>query len=307
MRIFAAGLATETNTFAPFPAGRIAFEEAGVFRGDGSLKGGALGPMLKVWRDGAEAIGAEFVEGFSSFAQPAGITPRPVYEAYRDDILDQIARDGPFDVVLLALHGAMVAEGYDDCEGDLIGRARALLPDAVIGAELDPHAHLTAAMLECADAIVVAKEYPHIDFPQRAQELFEICIGAMTGKLRPVMAAFDCRMIGWYPTTKDPMRGITDRAVALEREPGVLSISLVHGFPWADVADVGTKVLVIADGDADLAAMKARELGLALYAEREALLPVLPTLSAALAEARGRNGCVGTVRANSILAFPAVP
>jgi microcystin degradation protein MlrC len=33
----------------------------------------------------------------------------------------------PVDGVVLGLHGAMVADGYDDCEGDLIERVRGIV------------------------------------------------------------------------------------------------------------------------------------------------------------------------------------
>lgn len=293
MRIYAAGLATETNTFAPFPTGRIAFEEAGVFRGDGSFGDGALSPMLRAWRRAAEAEGHEFVEGLSSMAQPGGTTPRVVYEAYRDEILAGLDAAGEPDVVLLALHGAMVAEGYEDCEGDLIARIRARVrPDTIIGGELDPHFHLTERMRRNADVLISAKEYPHTDFADRARELIAICVAARRGEVRPVMAAFDCRMVGWYPTTSEPMRTLVDRACAMEREPGVLSVSICHGFPWADVPEAGTKVLVVADGDRGVAAAKAAELGAALYAARWDLLPRFPPLGEALDKALSLDGRV---------------
>jgi microcystin degradation protein MlrC len=293
MKIFAAGLATETNTFAPFPTGHIAYEEAGVFRGDGSAGDGSLAPMLKTWKAAAQAAGDEFVEGFSSFAQPAGTTVRLVYEAYRDEILADLDARGPFDIVLLALHGAMVADGYEDCEGDLLAHIRARSrPDAVIGGVLDPHFHLTEKMLLNADVLIAAKEYPHIDFAERAQEVFDLCVATWKGELRPTFGAFDCRMIGWYPTTSEPMRSLVARARAMEAEPGVLSASIAHGFPWADVADVGTRVLVIADGDRELAAAKAEELGRAIYAERHALLPTFPPLAEALDRALSLAGRV---------------
>ena len=67
-------------------------------------------------------------------------------------------------MVLINMHGAMVAEGYLDCEGDLLGRIRALVgPDTVIGGELDLHCSITRAMTDAADALITFKEYPHID------------------------------------------------------------------------------------------------------------------------------------------------
>lgn len=293
MKIFAAGLATETNTFAPFPTGRIAYEEAGVFRGDGSSGDGGLSPMLRLWRKAAEAGGHDFTEGFSSYAQPAGTTVRTVYEGYRDEILADVAAKGPFDIVLLALHGAMVADGYEDCEGDLIARIRAISrPGTVIGGVLDPHFHLTEEMTRNADVLIAAKEYPHIDFADRAREVFGLCVAARRGEIRPTFGVFDCRMIGWYPTIAEPMLSLVARARTMETEPGVLSASIVHGFPWADVAAVGTRTLVITDGDVTLADAKAEELGRAIYDARRELLPKFPPLDAALDRALSLPGRV---------------
>ena len=42
----------------------------------------------------------------------------------RDEILAQCKAAMPLDGVLLGLHGAMVAQGYDDVEGDVIARVR---------------------------------------------------------------------------------------------------------------------------------------------------------------------------------------
>ena len=44
----------------------------------------------------------------------------------RDEVLTQLRAALPLDGVLFGLHGAMVAHGYDDVEGDLLERARAI-------------------------------------------------------------------------------------------------------------------------------------------------------------------------------------
>lgn len=81
----------------------------------------------------------------------------------------------PLDLVLLNMHGAMVAEGYDDCEGDLLARLRAVIgPEAVLGGELGLHCHITPQMLEAATALVTYKEYPHVDIGARAEDLFHL-------------------------------------------------------------------------------------------------------------------------------------
>lgn len=292
MKIFAAGLGSETNTFSASPTGLRGFEEGGIFRGDSRREADRMDAMvIGLFRDRAEADGHDFVEGLVTIAQPAGPTVQSVYESFRDEIVEQIRSEGPFDVVLLLMHGAMVADGYDDCEGDLLSKVRAVVGDeAVIGAELDPHCHLTPLMVEQANAVILMKEYPHDDFVPRADELYEICVGAAQGARRPTSAVFDCRMVGFYPTTNEPMASLLEKMRQTEQRPGVLSVSFAHGFPWGDTPETGSKVLVIADGDPALAEATAQEIGLAIYDLREALLPSYPDIEAALDQATAAGG-----------------
>ena len=284
MRIFTAGIITETNTFAPWPTGLAGYEEGGLFRGDASAAGDDNANVAaRLFRDLAHADGHDFVEGLFATAHPSGPTLRATYEMMRDEVLADAERQGPFDVVLLFLHGAMVAYGYDDCEADLARRMRAVVgPKAVIGVELDPHCHLSQDLIDASDCVILMKEYPHIDSLERARELYSICTRAAAGEVTPTSALFDCRMIGFYPTTAEPMAGLVRRFVQAEAEPGVLSVSFAHGFPWGDTPATGSRMLVVSDGDPTLAASKARELGLAVYAEREALFPRMPSISEAL-------------------------
>lgn len=60
-------------------------------------------------------------------AQPSGTTTRHAYETLREELLTDLRAALPVDMVLLGLHGAMVADGYDDCEGDLLQRVRAIV------------------------------------------------------------------------------------------------------------------------------------------------------------------------------------
>jgi microcystin degradation protein MlrC len=291
MRVFIAGFGTETNAFVPFPTGRRAFAEYGIYRGDATRHPpGAFSGPLHVWRRAAEARGWSVVEGLLTFAAPSGITARAVYEGFRDEILADIRRALPLDIVLLNLHGAMVADGYDDCEGDILARVRALVGAKVaVGAELDLHCHLSATMLASATAIVIYKEYPHVDPMDRAAELFAICADAAAGKVRPVMARYDCRMMGSYRTPVEPMKSFVARMTALEGKDGVLSVSMAHGFAFADVEDVGTRMLVVADGDVGKAERLAAELGRALFAERHSYVTKFLTPDEALDRAASHN------------------
>ncbi len=292
MRIFVAGVITETNTFAPWPTGRRGFEDDNFFRGNAGTSGSDAETALiaRLWRELAARDGHEVVESILAFAQPSGPTIQSVYEAYRDEILSDFERQGPFDVVLLFLHGAMVSTDCDDCEGDLIGRIRAVTgPGTAIGAVLDLHCHLTEAMLKNATVIITVKEYPHVDFPERSRELYDLCHRAAKGEIKPVSALFDCRMVGFYPTTTEPMSSLRDRLFEVEKRARVLSVSFGHGFPWGDTPDTGSRVLAITDDDAALAQAVAEEIGLEIYAAREALLPRFRNIEDALLAARESN------------------
>lgn len=107
--------------------------------------------------------------------------------------------------------------------------------------------------------------YPHTDYAERAEDLYRLCRARWEKAIDPVSAVYDCRMVGLYPTTLEPMASFVRAIEASETEAGILSISLVHGFPWGDTPDTGTRVLVIADGDRNLAQDVAERLGVQLY------------------------------------------
>ena len=270
MRVFVAALGTETNSFSPIPTGLGSFEEYLWFPAGSHPEEPRFftGPIVAARRRAAWE-GLTLIEGLAAFAAPAGPTTRDAWETLRDRLLGELRAALPVDVVLLSLHGAMVAEGYDDCEGDLLARARALAgADAVVGAELDPHCHLTPTMLAAADLLVFYKEYPHTDTYERAEELVDLALRTARGEIRPTTAVFDCRMIATIHTTREPGRGLVAQMKALEGRDGVLSVSLCHGFPWADVADLGVQVVVVTDGDPDKARTLAARLGREVQAMR---------------------------------------
>ncbi len=283
MHVFIAGLSTETNSFSPLPTGDLGFAEGGVHHGDATRHPlhYATAP-LHIWRENAEAKGWQVTESLSAHAQPAGPTVRPVYERFRDEILSDLRAAGPVDIILLALHGAMMADGYEDCEGDLIAHCRAIAPKAVIGGLLDPHCHLTQQMLDEASLLVAFKEYPHVDVPERAADLFRLAVETAEGRIRPVMRDFDCRMILAMPTPTGPMRDFVDAMAEREGQDGILSLSVAHGFPWGDHPRTGTRTFAICDGDAALAEHVARDLGESLYGLRRQLHRDIPDIERAL-------------------------
>ena len=227
--------------------------------------------QLNVWRRRAEERGWHVAESLCAFAEPGGVIVRAVYEGFRDEIVTDLRATMPVDLVILALHGAWWPRVIDDCDGDLLRRAPRHQSAIMCRSATKsiPIAHITEAMIGNATALVAYKEYPHIDIPDRAEDVFRIVADAAQGRTRPVMAAASCRMIGIYRTTEQPLRDFVDRMIALEGRDGIISVSVGHGFPWGDVADVGTKTLVVADGDRGKAERLARNLAEEFFAMRD--------------------------------------
>lgn len=271
MRIFTAALATETNTFSPICVDRRAFE-ASLYAPPGTHPETPTlcSAPITVGRRIAVEKGWEVIEGTATWADPAGLVNRRTYEELRDEILEQLRAAMPVDAVVLGLHGAMVADGYEDTEGDFLSRVRDIVgPDILVCAELDPHSHLTAKRLAAADFFVYFKEFPHTDFVDRAEDLWRIAIDTLEGRVKPVMSVFDCRMIDVFPTSRDPMRSFVDKIMAMERaDADILSISVIHGFMAGDVPEMGTKLLVVTDNKSDKGSAIARDLGVELFSKR---------------------------------------
>ena len=271
MRVFTAALCNETNAFAPFPVDLAAFAEGALYdpgaRPDRETQGSALcqEARRRSWGDQFD-----LVEGSCAYAEPSGLVTRPTYETLRERILDELRRARPIDIVAFDLHGAMAADGYPDCEGDLLARARHIVGRAAwIGVLIDPHANLSAAMLDAADVIVACKEYPHTDFRERAIEVMDLLLAAANGRIQPTMRAWDTGALAVFHTCRPPVRAFVERMTALERQGAALSVSLIHGFPWGDADCTGTRTLVITDADAQGADRLARQLAI----EAAALAP----------------------------------
>lgn len=292
MRLFIAGLANESNSFSPIPTTIKSFKEYVWHEGDATrFPGNHSTEPLIVWRKSAEAQNIDVIEGFFADAQPGGIIPKPDYEMLRGKVLHDAKKALPLDIVLVNLHGSMIAEGYEDCEGDLLTSLRELVGDAtIIGAELDPHCSITPEMTQAANVIITYKQYPHIDAKERAAELFDICLATARKNITPVMATTECRMISAWWTGDEPTKSFVARMENLEGNDGILSVSFAHGFPWADVPHGAAKMLVVANNDTKSAQNLSDKLAKEVWGMREAARPRFVEVQVALDEAIQVNG-----------------
>lgn len=284
MHVFTAGLNQETNTFSVMPTTYDKFAET-LLKHHGQRDGHVpyYQAPLMVFEKLAKLHGWRYTESLCAAAWPGGVVVKHVYESFRDEIIADLKQAMPVDMVILNLHGAMIAEGYDDCEGDLLSCIRNVIgPDIALGIELDPHTHLTSTMCDACDLILPMKEYPHSDFNEIAEQLFNLTVQVAQKKLQPTMAVFDCKMINMFPTTIEPMQSFVAKLRQLENSGQVVYAGVIHGFPWGDVADLGTKIIVTTNHDQAKADQLASQLGLELFAMRADVLPARYPIDAAI-------------------------
>ena len=210
--------------------------------------------------------------------------------------LERLAEALPVDGVLLELHGAMVTERCPDAEGELLRRVRQVVgPDLPVVATLDLHANISPEMVEHATALVGYDTYPHVDNFARGQEAFGIIADAVRGRTRPVAVLAQVPMLIGPPrqcTLTPPMQDMFALVHERERQPGIISITLAGGFPFADTPCTGAAVVAIADGDEALARSTAQAVADEMWARREDFRLRLTPLQEAIGWALEHGGPV---------------
>ncbi|HKZ06665.1 MAG TPA: M81 family metallopeptidase [Methylomirabilota bacterium] len=292
MRLFLAMMSHETNTFSTIPTDRRQFEARHLhyggeivetFRGTGTCLGGMI--------EAAERHGTRLIPSVAAAASPAGPVTKDIYGHVKERLLADLRAAGTVDGVLLDLHGAMVCEGIDDGEGDLIGAVRQVVGPAVpIAVTLDFHGNLSPEMARGADLLHGYKTYPHVDMAERGVEATERLLQVAAKRIRPTVALRTPPILpplGNQGTARGPMRRLYDLAEEMEKDPKVISVSVFAGFPHADIPQAGLSVYVATDGDQALADRLADRLARTAWDHRHEFihrgLPVAEAVAKALA------------------------
>ena len=250
MRLLLASFKHETNTFSPVPTDEARFRQRAYHFGP-AVREAFLGTRtgLGAFLELAGEHGAEVLTPVAAEASPSGKVHRDIFERVSDTLCEALA--GGCDGVLLDLHGAMVAEGYDDGEGELLKRLRAVDANVPICINLDLHTNLTADMVHHCTAMIGYKTYPHVDSHGTGRRIGQILLATLRGDLNPVMAWGNRPLLAQtlrMGHEDEPMASLIRRARLFEDTPEILAATVFGGFPLADFRDAGLSVVVVADG-----------------------------------------------------------
>ncbi len=253
-RVLAAAFKHETNTFSPLPTDLAAYR-ARCLRYGSDVPAYFTGTATEMgaFIDAAQAHGWDLVHCVAADATPSGKVTQQAFEHIAGTMEDTLRKQGPFDAILLCLHGAMVTTHVDDGEGELLRRLRAIVGEQVpIGITLDLHANVTDTMAALASVIVSYRTYPHIDLYETGRRCADLLARTLTGAIDPACSVARGAMIDAVDhgrtSAPGPMRETLASADALHAQtPGVLDIGIHAGFPWADIASAGPSVVVVHD------------------------------------------------------------
>lgn len=254
MKFVVAMMKHETNSFSPLPTPLSSFGRTG----------GHVGPMygnqivevyegtnnpIAAFLELAQEEGAEVVTPIAGEAWPGGPVCDEAHETFVQAICEAVTPG--CDALFLDLHGAMVTESFDDGEGELLKRIRAVAPDLPIAVALDFHANLSATTVDNATVITGYRTYPHIDMHETGLRAGRTLLRALKGEIIPLIQWGSLPMLTHMlcqTPSRQPMKDIMDMAIAAEENGQVLNASVFGGFPLTDHPHVGVSAVVVEDG-----------------------------------------------------------
>ena len=201
---------------------------------------------------------------------PKGEWDKSLYLSLKNEILE-VARQNKVDGVCLALHGSMRIKEIGEAEGDLLESLREIYPDIPIVTSLDMHATISKKMMENADAFVGYKTAPHIDERETGVKAAALLLHAIGGEKLSMSAVHIPFIVAGEKseTNVSPMKEIMEELRKEEERDGILSLSLLMGFPWADTPDGGVTAIAVTDGDKEKAGETALKLAEYFWNKRE--------------------------------------
>ena len=277
MRIAIAGYQHESNSFAKTPASLEKWKEAGILYGDDIRReyeeskatiAGILG-RLKVEKD------IEIVPLVFARLMPMGAISVEATEHLMSEILRLINEQGPWDAVFLAQHGAAVSDKYLDADGEMAAQTRQLVgPNVPIVTNLDMHANVSKKVVANSDIVKVYQTNPHLDTYERAYESADLLLKTLRKEIVPTSFIATPPLVVniLKQGTSDPvMADLLRMAEAEAQLPGVLSVSVVEGYPYSDVPQMGMSFIAITNNDPTLAKEVAERISRYAWSKREEL------------------------------------
>ena len=256
MKVFYGLLLQETNTFCPTKSDMEIFRRGYVLKGD-EIKQRLLETNTEIagfftfFRD----KDAELVPGIACWAVASGKVKKNAYEEMSDQLCDMLKAALPVEGVFLAMHGAMVSESIDDCEGDILQRVRNIVgEEGPVVVSLDYHANITTKMVNNADIMIGYRTYPHVDFEETGYRAADALYKLINGTKPPKIIYRKLPLIVPVEDAETD-KGVSGKVMRwldeLEKQSGIVSTSFFCAQPWLDIEEAGVALLLYVQNEED--------------------------------------------------------
>jgi microcystin degradation protein MlrC len=287
MRVGILGIQHESNTFIATPTSMEDFRRKTLLHG-GEVRQKFSGGHHEIsgYFEGLADERIDAVPIFVAGATPSGVITGETLAALLEMLWAELDRAGRLDGILAAVHGAAVSETERDMDGHWLTLLRQRVGGTLpIVNTLDPHANLSQRMVEACNASIAYRTNPHLDQRQRGVEAATLMARTLRGEVRPVQAAamppvainIERQLTSAYPCSE-----LFQDAESKGQTPRVLAVSVMLGFPYADVAEMGSAFIAVADGDRALAQRTVDELSTFLINRRDLFVGQMIGVDAAL-------------------------
>ncbi len=234
-------------------------------------------------------LGLHLIPTIYASATPKGPVTADAFDKLTALLIESIEKIDGLDGILLALHGAMYTEEHPQADEEIVRRLRAAVgPEIALVVTHDFHANISPAIVELTDVLITYQRNPHTDTKQRGARAASILARMLAGEARPRQALVKPPLL-WnivhQNTSQEPLKSITDASMELEQQPGILAASVACGFQYNDVPYVGPSVIVVADGDSEVALREAHRLSGLMWDQRDAIRLHLPDAASAVTDA----------------------
>lgn len=187
---------------------------------------------------------------FAARAMPFGTITAECWSHLTQMLLASLQAAGPLDGLLVAPHGATVAENAADADGHWLRLVRQHVgPHVPIVGTLDLHANVSPQMVNACDALFGYRTNPHLDQLARGLEAGYCLMQSLKTGIRPAMTLRQlplCVNIERQATTEAHGQMLWQEADRLQSAPDMLSVSCLYGFPYSDVQEMGASVIAVA-------------------------------------------------------------
>jgi microcystin degradation protein MlrC len=265
----------ESNTSAP-PTTLKDFEDFHLFFDDEIKIGlGSSNSEIAGFLEILEKQDVNIIPIIATFAVSGGPVDQETFEYLTRYLTEKLSKIEKLDGILIALHGALVSENFQDGDSEILRQVRTVVGNKVpICVTMDLHANITKSKVALATTISGFHTCPHVDLMETGVRAAQLLMGILKNETVPLMEFVKLPLV--IPATNHidfqpgTYKDVLDSAFSKEIYP-VLDLSVFTVQPWLDIEEVGCSVVVIADNSKHVAMKTAELIAETIWSKRELL------------------------------------